>query len=61
GTGTRAGLAAIAVQVAVLALADWGLGVPGAFLWMLASGLFTFGLVAAWERRRAAAPAPGLS
>jgi len=61
GSGTRAGLAAIAVQVAVLALADWGLGVPGAFLWMLASGLLAFALVAAWERRRAAAPAPGLS
>lgn len=45
----RAAVAAIAVQMGVLAVLDWGLGVPGAFLWMLASGLATFGAVAAIE------------
>lgn len=51
GWGSRAGVAAIAVQVAVLGVLDWGLGVPGAFLWMLASGLANFAAVTAWERR----------
>lgn len=47
--------AAIVVQIASLAVLDWGLGVPGAFLWMLAAGTLTFAALAAWERRR---PAP---
>lgn len=59
GGGTRAGVAAIAVQVAVLGVLDWGLGVPGAFLWMLGCGVAVFAAVAAWERRlRPSAPAP---
>lgn len=37
---------------------DWGLGVPGAFLWMVASGSATYLAVAALDRpRRADAPA----
>jgi hypothetical protein len=44
------------VQVAVLGVLDWGLGVPGAFLWMLASGTATFAAVAALSARRSAAP-----
>jgi SSS family transporter len=54
GSGTRAALAAIVVQVAVLGVLDWGFGVEGAFLWMLASGIATFAAVAA-----AGARAPG--
>ena len=53
GLGTRAGLAAIVVQVAVLAVLDWWLGVEGAFLWMIASGLAVFAGVA-WAERRTA-------
>ena len=34
------------------------LGVPGALLWMLASGTLYFAAVAAWERRRDANGAP---
>ncbi|WP_066531972.1 hypothetical protein [Erythrobacter sp. CCH5-A1] len=59
--GSRAGLAAFAsivVQIAVLGVLDWGLGLPGAFLWMLASGTLTFAALAAWEQRRAAPAAP---
>lgn len=58
--GGRAASGAIAVQVAVLAVLDWGLGVPGAFLWMLAGGIATFAAVAALDRspRPAAPPAP---
>jgi hypothetical protein len=41
--------------MAALVLLDWTLGVPGAFLWMLASGTLTFAALAAWERRRASA------
>lgn len=47
----RAALAAIVVQMGVLGLLDYALGIPGAFLWMVASGASTFALVAAWERR----------
>jgi hypothetical protein len=43
--------------MAALVLLDWTLGVPGAFLWMLASGTLTFAALAAWERRRV--PAAG--
>jgi Na+/proline symporter len=53
--GSRCGpaaLAAIVVQMGSLVLLDWVLHVPGAFLWMLASGTLTFAAVAAWERRR---------
>lgn len=46
----RAALAAIVVQGVVLAVLDWGLGVPGAFLWMAASGCATFIAVAALGR-----------
>jgi Na+/proline symporter len=53
----HAALAAIVVQMATLVLLDCILGVPGAFLWMLASGTLTFAAVAAWERRRAPAEA----
>ncbi|NBB24962.1 hypothetical protein GVM20_07490 [Porphyrobacter sp. SLTP] len=52
-TARRAALAAIVVQMAVLGVLDWGLGVPGAFLWMVASGTATFAAVAAFERRDA--------
>jgi len=31
---------------------DWGLDVPGAFLWMLASGAASFAALAALERRK---------
>jgi len=47
----HAAFAAICVQLAALALLDWTLGVPGAFLWMLASGTLAFAAIAAWERR----------
>jgi Na+/proline symporter len=57
GRGTRAAVAAIAVQVGVLGVLDWGLGVPGAFLWMLGSGLAVFSAVA-WSATRTPAPPP---
>jgi len=53
----HAALAAIVVQMAALVLLDWVLGVPGAFLWMLASGTLTFAALALWERRRVPAQA----
>lgn len=53
-----AALAAIVVQMASLVALDWVLEVPGAFLWMLASGTLTFAAVAAWERRRHAPETP---
>ena len=57
-TARRAALAAIGVQMAVLAVLDWGLGVPGAFLWMAASGALTFAALCRWDARAsAAAPA----
>jgi hypothetical protein len=31
---------------------------PGAFLWMLASGAASFAAITAWERRRPAPQAP---
>ena len=46
----RAALAAIVVQMGVLCVLDWGFRVPGAFLWMLASGLATFAAVATFDR-----------
>lgn len=49
--GGRAATAAIIVQIAVLGALDYALGIPGAFLWMLGSGIVTFAAVAAWERR----------
>ncbi len=49
---SRAALAAIVVQVGVLGVLDYGLGVPGAFLWMIAAGAATFAAVAFAERRR---------
>ncbi len=55
----RAAVAAIVVQMGVLGVLDWSLGVPGAFLWMLASGAASFTAVAAIEQRartRTAAP-----
>lgn len=51
----RAALMAIVVQMGVLGVLDWGLGVPGAFLWMVGSGLATFAAVALWDTR---APKP---
>ncbi len=51
GRGTRAAVAAIAVQVAVLGVLDWGLGLSGAFLAMLGCGLAVFGAVSALEAR----------
>jgi SSS family transporter len=47
----RAAVAAIAVQMAVLAVLDWWLGMPGAFLWMIAAGLAVFAGTALAERR----------
>jgi Na+/proline symporter len=47
----RAATGAILVQTGVLGVLDWGLGFSGAFLWMLASGIATFALLTAWERR----------
>ena len=52
-----AALGAIVVQVAVLGVLDWGLGQPGAFLWMIASGTATFAALAMLTRG-APAPAP---
>jgi len=49
--GGRAATGAILVQIAVLGVCDKLLGVPGAFLWMLASGALTFAALAAWERK----------
>ena len=57
GQGTRAALAAIIVQVVVLGVLDWGLGIEGTFLWMLASGLAVFAATA-WLARPRPAPAP---
>ena len=47
GQGTHAALAAIITEIAVLGVLDWGLGVEGAFLWMIASGVAVFAAVAA--------------
>jgi SSS family transporter len=51
----RAAVAAIMVQGLVLAVGDWWLGIAGAFLWMLASGIAVFAAVALAERRTLAA------
>ncbi|MCX9146827.1 sodium:solute symporter family transporter [Erythrobacter sp. WG] len=53
-----AAAAAILVQIAVLAVLDWALGVPGAFLWMIAAGALTFAAVSLLARRRGARKAP---
>jgi Na+/proline symporter len=45
GRGTNAGVGAIVVQVAVLGVLDWWLGIEGAFLWMLAAGLASFAVL----------------
>ncbi len=55
----RAAIAAIAVQGAVLAVGDWWLGLDGAFLAMLASGITVFAAVTLAEHRALAAPATG--
>lgn len=52
--GPRPAVAAMLVQIAVLGVLDYGLGVPGAFLWMLASGILTFAAVALLGARPAA-------
>lgn len=57
GRGTRAGMGAIIVQVAVLGVLDWGLGIEGAFLWMIAAGLVTFAALAALPRKASVPPA----
>ncbi|MEQ5786356.1 hypothetical protein J3454_00455 [Erythrobacter sp. NFXS35] len=58
GRGTPAAVAAIIVQVAVLGVLDWVLGVEGAFLWMVAAGLATFAVVAALPARDGLAAGP---
>lgn len=55
GSGTRAALGAIIVQVTVLGVLDWGMGIEGAFLWMLAAGLATFAALVLLARH---APTP---
>lgn len=57
-TSARAAAGAILVQAAVLGVLDYGFGMPGAFLWMLASGAASFAAITAWERRRPAPQAP---
>lgn len=47
----RAAIAAIITQGTVLAVCDWWLGISGAFLWMLASGITVFAAVTLAERR----------
>ncbi|MCZ8369178.1 MAG: hypothetical protein O9293_04290 [Porphyrobacter sp.] len=47
----RAAVGAILVQIAVLGVLDRMLGVPGAFLWMLAAGFATFAALAVLDRR----------
>ncbi|MBU7580263.1 MAG: hypothetical protein KAF27_07290 [Porphyrobacter sp.] len=47
----RAAAAAILAQIAVLGVLDHALGVPGAFVWMLAAGTAVFALVAALSPR----------
>jgi Na+/proline symporter len=54
---SRAALASIVVQIAVLGVLDRMLGVPGAFLWMLGAGAAVFAAVALAERRMTPAPA----
>lgn len=56
--GERAAIGAILVQIAVLGVLDKLLGVPGAFLWMLASGIATFAICAALAPRAPAEAAP---
>lgn len=51
----RAAAAAIVVQIGVLAVLDWGLHRPGAFLWMIASGTASFAAISLAETRKPAA------
>lgn len=53
----RAAIAAILAQGAVLVAGDWWLGLDGAFLAMLASGIAVFAAVSLAERRAPPAPA----
>lgn len=54
-TARRAALGAIAVQAGVWSVLDLGLGMPGAFLWMIASGALTFAGLSRWDARAEAA------
>ncbi len=54
-TARRAALGAIVVQAGVWGVLDFGLGMPGAFLWMIASGALTFAALSRWDARAAAA------
>ncbi len=56
-TSNRAAIAAIVAQMVVLGVLDRMLGVPGAFLWMIAAGAAMFAAVALAERRPLASPA----
>ena len=53
--GTWTASAIILIQALVLAVLDWSLGVPGAFLWMLGVGLGVLFLGLAIEQRRSVA------
>lgn len=55
----RAAVAAMVVQITMLAVLDWTLEVPGAFLWMLCAGAATFALVALFDRRTDPVPVEG--
>lgn len=59
GAGTHAAMVAIIVQVVVLGVLDYGMGIEGAFMWMLASGIATFAAIVAWPRKAAAMPPSG--
>ncbi len=48
-TARRAALGAIAVQAGVWGVLDLGLGMPGAFLWMVGSGAVTFAALSRWD------------
>ncbi|MGY6551662.1 MAG: sodium:solute symporter family transporter [Erythrobacter sp.] len=54
----RAAMAAIIIQVGVLAVLDWWMGMTGAFLWMLAAGITVFAAIALAERTAEPAPIP---
>jgi SSS family transporter len=53
----RAAIAAILTQGMVLAVGDWWLGMDGAFLWMLASGIAVFAALTLAQRRAPSAAA----
>jgi SSS family transporter len=52
-SNARAAVGAIGVQAVVWGVLDWGLGMPGAFLWMIASGIATFAALSALDARAA--------